>query len=632
MNRTYRGRAARASRQAGSTLIVALVLLLLATLLGLFALNVGVFSQRSSAADLRARVMRETLEAAIAQGAEYIKNNRTAVIANALAHSACTAADTTFPCGTVPQCATATSTQDSSGDTSDGATACGGGLARRSNMFYYLTPTASLVDVNNNGITNDNLDKKSLPLGALQMPTAGNGFTVNYGVGAVMCMVKKPAQPTDPTECTANKLLAQGTYIFTVTAVGSISGESLNTTDTSANSTLSMTFGETPAAPGAGNAPTIVASGTIDLNGNGTIVTNPNGGGVGMPLTAWSRECINTGGAGTVDTCYMEDWMRTANGYNGGSVYSFAKTTLNADSTVVTCAGNGNKSCTCSNTLSAGSGNLTEGIDVLSNDAIGTCTGPNLPVYGTSACTGTNCKANDNIKEWEFPCDLFQYIFNVQAWEDDAVQSPGVADTHCIQQGSGVTLSGGGDCFCEKHKTQLTTVANGSPQTLGVDEAWLYSHALYIYDANTSHNGWAASAKVASSCADLAAKDKTKGGLIWDRSGSCLATGTQYGYPDKPVILVSDGSADLQGGTMFGMLFVRDTTTPGPTVFGGAASFTSHSTGTIYGSVIVQGPVSKLNGSSAVIYNGQVMTTLLNLDSLYSASPVPGSWTDRYAY
>ncbi len=160
------------------------------------------------------------------------------------------------------------------------------------------------------------LDQASLPIGTELATTAGNGFTVNYGVGAVMCMVKKPAQPTDPTECTTDSNKAQGTYIFTVTAVGNISGESAGATKTSSNSTLSLTFGDSPGAPGVGKGATIIASGTADLNGNGTFVTNPNGGGNGLPLTVWTRECVNTGGAGTVNSCYQEDWMRTANGVN----------------------------------------------------------------------------------------------------------------------------------------------------------------------------------------------------------------------------------------------------------------------------------------------------------------------------
>jgi len=75
---------------------------------------------------------------------------------------------------------------------------------------------------------------------------------------------------------------------------------------------------------------------------------------------------------------------------------------------------------------------------------------------------------------------------------------------------------------------------------------------------------------------------------------------------------------------------VRDTSDP-TTTKGGAAYFTSRSTGTIYGSVVVQGG-GHLNGSSAIVYNSTVMKALSNLNATNPASQVPGSWTDRYGY
>jgi hypothetical protein len=89
----------------------------------------------------------------------------------------------------------------------------------------------------------------------------------------------------------------------------------------------------------------------------------------------------------------------------------------------------------------------------------------------------------------------------------------------------------------------------------------------------------------------------------------------------------------LKQETFFGLVFVRDTTSPGSaTKWGGAADFTANSTGVIYGSVVSQGTISKFNGTAGVIYNGTVMDNLLKLPSMMSAAPVPGSWTDRYAY
>ena len=60
------------SRQSGTVLLVALVLLLLAGLLTLFALRVGVFEQRSTGNDVRAKVAGEVAEAGLAQGFEFL--------------------------------------------------------------------------------------------------------------------------------------------------------------------------------------------------------------------------------------------------------------------------------------------------------------------------------------------------------------------------------------------------------------------------------------------------------------------------------------------------------------------------------------------------------------------------------
>jgi hypothetical protein len=119
--------------------------------------------------------------------------------------------------------------------------------------------------------------------------------------------------------------------------------------------------------------------------------------------------------------------------------------------------------------------------------------------------------------------------------------------------------------------------------------------------------------------------------LIWDQTGGCLKSSSQVGYPDKPVILVSDGGAENLGSTVFGIVFVRDTSDP-TTVVGGAGTFVTHSTGTIYGSVVVQGSAAKLNGSSAIVYNGAVIAALAGLPGANPPAPLPGSWTDRYSY
>ena len=596
------------STQTGTTLVVSLVLILLASLLGLFAMNVGMFAQRSSAADMRARVIHETLEAALSQGVEYIKNNKKTVIdsTNTALWQRCGATDTTFPCGTVPQCA---SNSVSSSGCTDPA------LGRRGNMYYYVTAAGAGYDVDGDGTVKDSsFDLRSLPVAVGQRIATTNGFSVNYGVGVVMCMIKKPQTASDPTECTTDTTKKQGTYLFTLTAVGSIAGEAATTT-------LTTTFGDMPLVPGAANAPTLVASGSADLTGNGTIVTDPNGGGEGLPVSVWTRG--PTTKTGTVNTCYMEDYIRGVGSVNKNSSYSYALNSDGTTSTVVNCSGSGS-SCNCSTNLSyQSSGNTQQaGIDILSNDNSAN------PIIGTTACNsgaaGT-CKSNYDVEPNEFPCDLFQFVFGVQAWEDDSGTS-GVGTENCTH-----------DCFCETKKTTSYKTADGVTRTMGVDEAYLYAKAALILPSS-AHTAWVTSSQLVADCATLISKTSSAtatGGIVWVQTGDCLAaigSGNKMGWPDKPVALVQDTSGDLLGGTFYGLVFIRDPNSSMNVSTGGVGTFTAHSNGTVYGSVVVQGTAAKLNGSSAIIYNGTVLGAFATESGGTSDSPVPGSWTDRYAY
>ena len=61
-------------------LLVAVMLLLLASLFTLFALEVGVFEQRSTGNDVRERVVTEVAEAGLAQGFEYLMRQHTELL------------------------------------------------------------------------------------------------------------------------------------------------------------------------------------------------------------------------------------------------------------------------------------------------------------------------------------------------------------------------------------------------------------------------------------------------------------------------------------------------------------------------------------------------------------------------
>ena len=187
MNRIDRHRQLKASGQAGTTLILALVLILLASLLSLFALNVGLFGQRTSASDVRSRLVQQTAEAGLAQGIEYFRANLTTALdpTDTTQWKACGADETAVPCGVVPKCANGQTS--GSGCAND---AHGVSLARRSTMYKYIKGAG--YDVNANSDSSDAMDASSLPLDRLVGTSVGNGFNVSYGVGALLCVVRQP--------------------------------------------------------------------------------------------------------------------------------------------------------------------------------------------------------------------------------------------------------------------------------------------------------------------------------------------------------------------------------------------------------------------------------------------------------
>jgi Tfp pilus assembly protein PilX len=82
-------------------LVVAIILLLLAGLLTLFALKVGVFEQRSTGNDLRSKLVGEVAEAGLAQGFEYLYRQHKAMLKDPTLWERCAADDDSFPCGAI---------------------------------------------------------------------------------------------------------------------------------------------------------------------------------------------------------------------------------------------------------------------------------------------------------------------------------------------------------------------------------------------------------------------------------------------------------------------------------------------------------------------------------------------------
>lgn len=156
----------------------------------------------------------------------------------------------------------------------------------------------------------------------------------------------------------------------------------------------------------------LIAAGSIGLSGTISIVANPNGGGTGVPLSAWSKLDITE--TGSMQTCQISEYLSTN-----------STTTTQTDSvgnTLTLCP-----ACECPN---AADQQLTyrnvEGIDVLDVDG--------------------NNGANPDSPY--FPPDLFEYTFGVSesSWQTVESQAQIITDCSTLNAASSGLIWVNGDC------------------------------------------------------------------------------------------------------------------------------------------------------------------------------------------
>lgn len=146
----------------------------------------------------------------------------------------------------------------------------------------------------------------------------------------------------------------------------------------------------------------MISAGTIGFSGNFSVVTNPNGGGKGVPLTAWSNSDITI--TGSPSTCQLSEFLSTDSTY--------VTQTDTDGNTLTMCA-----QCTCPSS-GALSKNGVEGIDILDVDS--------------------NVGANKDTTN--FPSDMFEYIFGVKTADYNEVKKEAMVVADC----SGLNTSSSG--------------------------------------------------------------------------------------------------------------------------------------------------------------------------------------------
>lgn len=562
------------SSSTGNVLLIVVLLLLLSSVLVLFSLRVGGFEQKTSGNDYRARLVQELAESGIHQGAEYFAGDptiRTDLSNWEECETGSAAEATAFPCGAISENSAVDAT-----------------VPRRSTMYRFVGGTGS----------NDRL----IPLPAAI--TSTGGFTANQEVGAVLCRIKRPTSPSDPTECTTNDAEASSIWALTLVSKGEL-------TDEGSSATVVQTIGSYGVFNFGTNIPPVIASGSVSVGGGLQIVTAPNGGGLGVgsgvPVSVWTR--LDMGTSGTPNTCYLEEFLRQGGSSSGPAYFDGIEVCHTCQ-----CPGDGSLS------YPQGS-HACQGIDIVDID-------DNAPNAG---CTVT---PNLDIRRAEFPPDLFAFVFPKRAWNDN---DPGA----------------GGDTFANKEfnfaETRRISECNFPHPLTGTEvTATLPEDTCYLLNIDTIiHIGDGVNDEA--ECDALGASSR---GIIWVhpapiQSGGSTVAGMggsscdltnidDIGTPSHPVALIYDGSLTQVHFRLYGLLFVREPNASATLddETGGSAELGLNAGATIYGAAIVQGEItSGGGGTAAIVYNEKVLSNLVNdPDIPPDPNSLPGSWTDRVRY
>jgi hypothetical protein len=303
--RNFKGNPGK-TQNGAITLPIALILLVLLTLITIYAARVGVLETRASANKVRADEAFQAAEAGIEQGIAYVNRNRDTIDTGfGVGWTQCASTDTAPPCGELPS-------------------------AQRASWLY-------IEDV------------------------AG---TIAATIGSYTLHFMTPCQDLDGT---AGCDSPPSPYTYApITMVAQGVSE-----DGTSNAILRQTATLFDMGGGDSTVPVpIMAPGNIPLNGNYTVVTNPNGAGPGAPLSVWTGATVDLT-TGSVVTCYEEEFLNS-------KASSFWDTTTNPGISMC-------DSCVCNpdttGSLSQSSGNIKD-YDILDND-------PNFPDDVFQYFTGT---------------------------------------------------------------------------------------------------------------------------------------------------------------------------------------------------------------------------------------------------
>ncbi len=363
-------------RQRGmTTLVIAIVLLIILSIVAMFATSVGLFEQRTATNENRAKLTQTAAESAVNLGIEFIKAN-TAVLTSeraggwlhddSLRWVPCT--DDDALCATVPD------------------------ATRRAGMYRYSAGDSTDIDLA------AVLPDGDTSMTALNLGNATTDMTIT--VSALLCRMDG-ANP-DSADCVLEPE-EPGRTAVTVVADAAVDSEGAAAQARSTIATFRQ-IGGAAAVP-------LVASGTVMGLGNAEIVANPNAGGPGVPASIWSPcpvdiEAGTTGaadpfnlcpaagssGIGSVITCHLGEYLQGRPREDLLTICPFQ-----------------NNACGCpgldEGSLSGKTGNTRrEGIDILDRD--GNTGLPDVQYFPREPYDNANDPLDDSLFEVIFAQDV----------------------------------------------------------------------------------------------------------------------------------------------------------------------------------------------------------------------------------
>lgn len=532
--------------RGATTLIVVIILLVILSIIVLFSTNVAFFEQRTTTAENRARIGEQAAEFSLNVTGEWLKSKLDVLVSSNAANDGWLSSDAAdvrwAPCTSALVEIAKSYVHPCEALEGGGILATSAADPAYTNLYFYARGGVATGDADISSDTfataynifDDPLLAADPALSGL-LEESNETWTVEPRVQAVLCRVDSEIAGSPRCRLTPNV----GNNI----AITLISGPRIDSESTEAVVMETWaTYGDFNPA----SAVPLVASGTVKGLGNAQVVGSPNAGGFGLAATMWSPCAIeisgdetqpagceepNSSGIGSVSSCHIEGFLAS-----GGVA-------LEDMLLPEGCAGNNNCGCPGSDDRSFLSGHAgatkIESYDVLDRD--GGQGAPDITFFPGSGLDDPADASDDNLFEWIFGVDY-------------------------------ASKSAGGDLENDGDGDTSMDCGTDADQDCAV-------YAL--------ENDLGAQLVTCDELDTLADTPDTMAGIYYVTDGDCDLP-TQLGGPDNPVVVVVDGEASINGGLIYGMLFVRSPTN--------GAVFSGTGNPQVFGSVVVEGHVDMAGG------------------------------------